>query len=47
LEELKESAEVLSLHIPLTSETHYLIDEKFISEMKNDFYFVNTARGKM
>lgn len=46
LEELKESAEVLSLHIPLTSETRYLIDETFISEMKNDFYFVNTARGK-
>lgn len=46
LEELKEKAEVLSLHIPLTAETHYLIDEKFISEMKNDFYFVNTARGK-
>lgn len=46
LEELKQSAEVLSLHIPLTSETHYLVDERFISEMKNDFYFVNTARGK-
>ncbi|MFC7347484.1 2-hydroxyacid dehydrogenase [Chryseobacterium zhengzhouense] len=46
LEELKEQAEVLSLHIPLTDETHYLINEKFISEMKNDFYFVNTARGK-
>ncbi|MEJ5103570.1 2-hydroxyacid dehydrogenase [Chryseobacterium sp. MYb328] len=46
LDELKQSAEVLSLHIPLTSETHYLIDETFISEMKNDFYFVNTARGK-
>lgn len=46
LEELKQSAEVLSLHIPLTSETHYLIDETFIAEMKNDFYFVNTARGK-
>ncbi|MEG0927667.1 2-hydroxyacid dehydrogenase [Chryseobacterium sp.] len=46
LDELKQSAEVLSLHIPLTSETHYLIDKKFISEMKNDFYFVNTARGK-
>lgn len=46
LDELKESAEVVSLHIPLTSETHYLIDERFISEMKNDFYFVNTARGK-
>ncbi|WP_312074781.1 2-hydroxyacid dehydrogenase [Chryseobacterium sp.] len=46
LEELKEQAEVLSLHIPLTEETHYLIDEKFITEMKNNFYFVNTARGK-
>ncbi|WES96101.1 2-hydroxyacid dehydrogenase [Chryseobacterium arthrosphaerae] len=46
LDELKESAEVVSLHIPLTSETHYLVDESFISEMKNDFYFVNTARGK-
>ncbi|MCW3160950.1 2-hydroxyacid dehydrogenase [Chryseobacterium oryctis] len=46
LEELKEKAEVLSLHIPLTDETHYLIDDSFISEMKNEFYFVNTARGK-
>ena len=46
LEELKEKTEVLSLHIPLTDETHYLIDSEFISEMKNDFYFVNTARGK-
>ena len=46
LDELKEKAEVLSLHIPLTSETHYLIDSAFITEMKNDFYFVNTARGK-
>lgn len=46
LEELKEKAEVLSLHIPMTDETHYLIDSMFINEMKNDFYFVNTARGK-
>ncbi len=46
LDELKEKAEVLSLHIPLTSDTHYLIDSTFINEMKNDFYFVNTARGK-
>lgn len=46
LEELKEKAEVLSLHIPLTGSTNYLVDAEFISEMKNDFYFVNTARGK-
>ncbi|ROH96288.1 2-hydroxyacid dehydrogenase [Chryseobacterium daecheongense] len=46
LEELKGTADIISLHIPLTAETHYLIDEKFISEMKNNFYFINTARGK-
>jgi D-3-phosphoglycerate dehydrogenase len=46
LKELKDKAEVLSLHIPLTDSTNYLVDSEFISEMKNDFYFVNTARGK-
>ena len=46
LEELKNSAEIVSLHVPLTGETHYMIDEKFIAEMKHNFYFVNTARGK-
>ena len=46
LEELQKRADILSLHIPLTSETHYLIDEEFISKMDKNFYFVNTARGK-
>ena len=46
LDELKERAEILSLHIPLTEKTHYMIDGDFIAEMQNDFYFVNTARGK-
>ncbi|WP_312206306.1 2-hydroxyacid dehydrogenase [Epilithonimonas hominis] len=46
LEELQNRADILSLHIPLTSETHHLIDEEFISKMEKNFYFVNTARGK-
>lgn len=46
LEILKKEADILSLHLPITTETLYIIDEKFISEMKNNFYFVNTARGK-
>ncbi|MBW8362392.1 MAG: 2-hydroxyacid dehydrogenase [Kaistella sp.] len=46
LEKLKAEADILSMHIPLTAETHYMIDETFISEMKKDFYFINTARGK-
>lgn len=46
LETLKKEVDILSLHLPITKETHYLIDEKFISEMNKDFYFINTARGK-
>jgi len=46
LEELQKRADILSLHIPLTEETHYLVDEEFISKMEKNFYFVNTARGK-
>lgn len=46
LEALQKRADVLSLHIPLTEETHYLVDEEFISKMEKNFYFVNTARGK-
>lgn len=46
LEELQANADILSLHIPLNDKTHYIIDEKFISEMKKNFYFINTSRGK-
>ena len=46
LETLQNEAEILSLHLPITPETHYLIDAAFITKMKKDFYFVNTARGK-
>lgn len=46
LEELQRRADILSLHIPLTPDTHYLINETFISKMDKDFYFINTARGK-
>ena len=46
LQELQENADILSLHTPLTEDTLYMIDEEFISKMKKNFYFINTARGK-
>ena len=46
LEELQQEADILSLHIPLDASTKYLVDEEFISKMKKNFYFINTARGK-
>lgn len=45
LETLQNEADIISLHLPITPETHYLVDAEFISKMKKDFYFVNTARG--
>lgn len=45
IQTLKEEADILSLHIPITPDTKYLIDAEFISDLKKDFYFVNTARG--
>ena len=46
LQELQENADIISLHTPLTEDTLYMIDEEFISKMKKNFYFINTARGK-
>ncbi len=46
LQDLKNQADVLSLHVPLTPETTNLIDAKFIAEMQRNFYLINTARGK-
>ncbi len=46
LEELKKRADIISLHLPITPETHNLINAEFISGMEKSFYFVNTARGK-
>ncbi|QCX53258.1 2-hydroxyacid dehydrogenase [Elizabethkingia sp. JS20170427COW] len=45
LETLQEEADIVSIHLPQTPETRYIIDEEFISKMKKDFYLVNTARG--
>ena len=46
LVDLKKEADIISIHLPITDETHYIIDETFINDVKKNFYFVNTARGK-
>jgi glyoxylate reductase len=45
LEELLESADVLSLHCPLTAETRHLIGAPELALMKPTATLVNTARG--
>ncbi len=46
LERLFAETDVLSLHTPLTPETHGLINETFINRFTKDIYIINTARGK-
>jgi D-3-phosphoglycerate dehydrogenase len=46
LAQVFEEADVISLHTPLTDETHDLINDAFIHQFKKNIYIINTARGK-
>jgi glyoxylate reductase len=45
LEELLERADFVTLHTPLTPETHHLIDWDALDRMKPTALLINTARG--
>ncbi|RLD79145.1 MAG: hydroxyacid dehydrogenase [Bacteroidetes bacterium] len=40
-------SDVLSLHVPLTMETEFMINFDFIDKFKKPIYIINTARGKV
>lgn len=46
-DQLLEKSDIITLHIPFTSETENLIDSSSIAKMKDGAYIVNTARGKV
>jgi len=45
LEDLMTKSDYISLHLPHTKETHYIVNEKMISKMKPTAYLINCARG--
>jgi len=45
LDELLKTADIVSLHVPLTLETKHLINKETIAKMKAGSYLINTARG--
>jgi glyoxylate reductase len=45
LDELLARADAVSLHLPLSTETHHLIDERKLALMKPTAVLVNTSRG--
>lgn len=46
MKEIYKQADIVSLHIPLTKETHYLVNKLFIDRFKKPFYLLNTSRGQ-
>ncbi len=47
LVDLFNHADILSLHIPLTDETNYMVNDKFLSNFKKPIWLINTSRGKI
>ncbi|MFW6352780.1 MAG: 2-hydroxyacid dehydrogenase [Verrucomicrobiota bacterium] len=47
LDTLYREADVISLHCPLTPESHHLIDEEAIAKMKRGVLLLNTSRGAL
>lgn len=46
-EDLLARGDVISLHLPLTPETHHLINAATLACMKPGAYLINTSRGKL
>lgn len=45
LDELTEQADIISLHCPLTVDTHHIIDSQRLARMRNGVIIINTSRG--
>ncbi len=46
LNEFFRETDILSVHLPLTDETHFIVNREFISKFSKPIYIINTARGK-
>jgi len=45
LDELRAQSDIISLHLPLTDETHEMVDAAFLRAMKPSAILINTSRG--
>ena len=47
LDNLFKNSDIISLHCPLTDDTHHLINKSSIKHMKNGVIIINTSRGAL
>ena len=47
LETIFEKADILSIHIPLTTESRDMINDDFLCKFKKPIYFLNVSRGEI
>ncbi len=47
LDELLQQSDIVTLHTPLTPETHHLLNRQRIEQMKHGAFIVNTGRGPL
>ncbi len=47
LANLLSRSDIISLHVPLLPETHHVINEQALAQMKPGIFIVNTSRGKL
>ncbi|TDQ10092.1 2-hydroxyacid dehydrogenase [Pedobacter metabolipauper] len=45
MEEIVKFSDVLSLHVPLTSETRQMVNEEYLFHFRKPIFFINTSRG--
>ena len=47
LTELLARSQVISLHCPLMPQTHHLVDERNLTQMRDGVFIINTSRGAL
>ncbi|MEO6849840.1 MAG: NAD(P)-dependent oxidoreductase, partial [Mucilaginibacter sp.] len=47
MEEIVKHSDVLSFHVPLTSETKGMVDDEYLFHFKKPIFLLNTSRGKV
>lgn len=47
IEQIWETADIVSFHLPLTTETEHYFDDAFLSNMQKSFILLNLSRGKI